>query len=383
MRIAYSVIKSIRGGGGIEKYTAELGSHLVQRGHHVTVYSMANYGDRPSSYLGMEVLPCPTLSGKYGEKLIAGAAAAARICARGDYDIVHQHSIAAGAFNWLASLPWRHASVLQMHGIEWRRTKWGCANGLVRCLQRFALVQHRYVTAVSQAQCRELQARYGLHAVYIPTATDVEPRVPCDLIRSEYGLEPGGYVLFASRLVPEKGAHFLIEAFKSLNTDRRLVIAGDARTEPQYVRSLKEQAAGDPRIVFTGMATGQKLKELFSNCCLYALPSVIEGLSIALLEAMSYGICCLVSDIEENREAIGDCGVTFESRNPDSLGRQLKWLLSAPQVTEALGEAARERVRRHYSWDVVTGQMEELYLSMLLRLRVPGSAAPGISAHAH
>jgi glycosyltransferase involved in cell wall biosynthesis len=365
MHIAFSVVRSITAGGGIEKYTAELGSRLVSRGHRVTVYSMANYGKEPRSHAGMRIVPCPTLPGKFGEKLCAGAVAAARLLTANGIDIAHQHSIAAGAFNWLCA-PRRRPTVLQMHGIEWRRTKWGpFARKTVRALERVAVAQYRHVTAVSRTQCRILQERYGIRAVYIPTAADVVPRAECDLIHRDYGLQRGSYVLFASRLVPEKGAHILIDAFKMVRTDRQLVIAGDAPNEPEYVRSLKRQAEADPRIIFPGMVRGRRLQELFSNCCLYVQPSLIEGLSIALLEAMSYGNCCLVSDIDENREAIGCAGMTFLSESPADLADKIATALHSPSLTAELGQAARERVRLTYSWEHVTDLIEELYCSII------------------
>ena len=373
MNIAFSVVRSLREVGGIEKYTSELGARLVSRGHKVTVFSMARYGAEPHCYRGMNVVPCLALPGKFPEKLTAGMTAALRILTGRSFDIVHQHSIAAGASNWLAGMP--RASVLQMHGIEWRRTKWGPgARIAVRTLERFAIAQYRHWTAVSQTQCRILREEYGISPVYIPTATEVRPGVECDLIQSEYGLDRGSYVLFASRLVPEKGAHFLVDAFRSVKTDLRLVIAGDSPTEQEYIHSLKARATGDPRILFTGMLGGRKLEELFSNCYLYVQPSVVEGLSIALLEAMSYGNCCLVSDIEENREAVDCTGVAFRSEDPEDLASQLQALIGSPHRVRELGEAARMRVQAHYSWDLVTSRIEELYESMRGAESVRGQA---------
>jgi glycosyltransferase involved in cell wall biosynthesis len=314
----------------------------------------------------MRIVACPQLGGKYSQKLIASAAAAARMAARTDcYDIVHQHSIAAGAFNWMAGLRNGHQSLLQMHGLEWRRTKWGfVARRLIRALEFSAIHQFRHWTAVSKIQCQNLKARYGIPVRYIPTASEVLPAVPGEIIQRKYGLTSGAYVLFLARLVPEKGAHLLIEAYRRLKTDQRLVIAGDAPAEARYINHLKRLAKDDPRILFTGRVQDRTLHELFSNCSIYVQPSIIEGLSIALLEAMSFGCCCLVSDIPENCEAIGGNGFTFKSSDVDSLKSQLRRALGERQLSEELGCGARERVRTCYSWELVTDQMEELYSSI-------------------
>ena len=366
MHIAFSTVRDLLAAGGIEKYTLELGSRLASRGHRVTVFSTAHYSAEQQQRLGMNVITCRSIASKFGEKAIASATAALKMLFDGDYDICHQHSIVAGAFNRLANFGSARSSVLQMHGVEWRRTKWRpAARAAVHAIERFSIHQHRHWTAVSRTQCRQLRAEYGIEALYIPTAATIHPTADCQLIHGEWGLQPGGYVLFASRLVPEKGAHLLIDAFQRLRTDLRLVIAGDSANDRAYVDSLHRRAAGDPRIVFTGTVGGRRLQELFSNCYLYVQPSVVEGLSLALLEAMSFGACCLVSDIDENREAIAETGETFESDNADDLRRKLSGLLANRGMVHELGQAARERVRQHYDWEHVTGQIEELYHSML------------------
>lgn len=364
MRIAYSVVKNIRRGGGIEKYTLELGRRLVARGHEVTVFSMGHYGAFESSLEGMRIVRVPAMRGAATEKLSAGASAGLSLfCQRERFDIAHCHSVAAGAFGLLPRLRGSR-TVLQMHGVEWQRSRWSNLGiTVLRTLEQVSLHSHHAYTAVSKTQCEFYRDHYGIDMQYIPTGAEIHAPVEPQQIL-EMGLAPRRYVLFASRLVREKGAHYLIDAFRKLDTDCHLVIAGDAAGEEDYKGELRELAGGDLRIVFPGYVEGRRLHELFSHAAVYVQPSEIEGLSIALLEAMSYGSCCLVSDIPENQEAIGGCGVTFKNRNAADLQAQLAELLDDPARCAALGEQARDRVRQHYSWDQITDGFEAMYKNL-------------------
>ncbi|MCD4719920.1 MAG: glycosyltransferase family 4 protein, partial [Desulfobacula sp.] len=177
--------------------------------------------------------------------------------------------------------------------------------------------------------------------------------------------EKENYILFAARLVAEKGPHFLIEAFQGIDTDMKLVVAGDAAHAEDYKAILSEMAEKDDRILFPGFVTGQVLEELFSNAYVFCLPSTLEGLPIALLEAMSYGSCCLASDIPENLEAVEDFGFTFKNRDVEDLREKLGYLIDNPEKVRQKKKIAREHVLNNYSWDTITDQMEELYLEVL------------------
>jgi glycosyltransferase involved in cell wall biosynthesis len=365
MRIAFLAVKNIIGGGGIEKYTSELGSRLVQRGHDVTVYTMRHYGDVPERYLGMRIVSVPSFASPCLQKLSCSATAAISSSLK-KYDIVHFHSFAPGAFAWLPKL--RGAKcVLQVHGLglEWKRKRWGTFTwSVVKILEKLALSQSHVNTAVSRTQCAFYRIHRGIEMQYIPTAADVKPKTEAREIY-QLGLEPNKYIFYACRLVPEKGVHYLVSAFKRLDTDMKLVIAGDTQRATEYRKKLFELAAGDQRILFPGFVEGRLLEELFSHCYVYAQPSEAEGLSLSILEAMSYGNCCLVSDIPENLEAIGDAGFYFTNRNVDDLTDRLRWLLEHREQVEAVNVGAKERIRQHYSWQSISEQIEKLYLSIL------------------
>ena len=360
MRIGYLVVKNIQRGGGIEKYTYELGSRLAAKGHEITVYSMAHYGAVDRSLNGMIVKPVFAFKAACLQKLSASLCAAADVFLRPSFDIVHLHSVGAGAFGFLPRAR-RCKTVLQMHGIEWRRSRWGATGSLaLRLLEKASIAQASACTAVSRTQCAYLADGERRRITYIPTATEIKPKTEARELCS-LGIKPGNYILFASRLVAEKGAHFLVEAFKRLKTDMKLVVAGDAYGGSGYKKRLLEAAAGDSRVLFPGYVEGRLLEELFSNAYLFVQPSMVEGLSIALLEAMSYGNCCVVSDIPENVEALGGCGRTFKSESVEELVSVLGMLIDSPEEARRTRAAARDRVSRFYTWDHVAEQMEVFY----------------------
>jgi glycosyltransferase involved in cell wall biosynthesis len=364
MRIAFAVVKHLHLGGGIEKYTREVAVRLARKGHEVEVYAIRRYGALGEPCPGVRIVYVRSLPWSFAEKLSAGATAAAVVaCGHPRPDVVHLHSVGAGAFAFLHHLR-RVPCVLQMHGIEWQRSRWNRFGlGVLRLLEWASIRQADALTAVSQVQCDFYRREYGVEMTCIPTGAEVrEPTAPQEILR--LGLQSGNYVLFASRLVREKGAHHLLRAFRSLNTGCHLVIAGDAKGEEAYKAELRALAGDDPRVRFLGFVQGRLLAELFSHARVYVQPSELEGLSIALLEAMSYANICLVSDIPENLEAIADTGLSFKNKDVDDLRLKLDSILSGRCDQTGLGERARNRVAEHFSWDRITDQLEALYVQV-------------------
>jgi glycosyltransferase involved in cell wall biosynthesis len=361
------VVKNIARGGGIEKYTQELGSRLVKHGHEVTVYTMGHYGETDSNFLGMRVITVPCVKHSSLEKLSASATAAFKIIAKSEeYDIIHCHSVAAGAFAPFLRLR-GYKCILQMHGIEWQRNRWNfIGKNMLKFLERVSLMSNYAHTAVSNTQCDYYKQNHSISMRYIPTGAEIKPHHEAQEIL-KLDLEPGRYLLFASRLVLEKGAHYLISAFRQLDTNYKLVIAGDAKGEEAYKQELQTLAGNDPRILFPGFVEGRALQELFSNAAVYVQPSEIEGLSIALLEAMSYGNCCLVSDIPENMEAIGEAGFTFHNKSVADLRDKLSELLASETLRNSVGDKARLRVKNCYNWDKIAIEFEDMYLNLLVQ----------------
>lgn len=362
-KIAYIAVKGMPIGGGIEKLTEEIGSRMVARGHEVVVYSSRDYGTVDCIFKGMQIKTVPSINTKTMHKLSICMNAVLDVFSRKDIDIVHIHAVGPSLFSLftrLRGIP----TIVQTHGLEWKRDKWGfLGRNFFKIADLTAVYFPHATTAVSRVQKAYYEEKYKKPIVYIPTG--VNHVVPCqpEWILKQ-GLEPNRYILFAARLVEEKGAHFLIEAFRSIDTDMKVIIAGDAAYAEDYKAGLRKLAHGDNRIIFPGFVSGQPLGELFSNAYLFCLPSTLEGLPIALLEAMSYGNCCVASDIPENEEAIKNYGYTFKNRSSEDLKKVLTDLIDHPEKTDRMRKIARAYVLENYSWDTITDQMESLYRSI-------------------
>jgi glycosyltransferase involved in cell wall biosynthesis len=245
------------------------------------------------------------------------------------------------------------------------RSRWGFLAKTFLKLSEIPSVRFPHAIAVvSKVQQEYLKERYGVESVYIPPGVNPPQIEKTDLIK-RYGLQGNDYILFAARLVREKGAHYLIDAYKQLSTDLKLIIAGDAQHEDRYKSELYKLAEGDKNIIFTGFVTGKLLHELFSNCYLFVLPSEVEGLPTALLEAMSYGNCCLASSIPENLEALNGYGYTFRNKDVRDLAEKLKMLIENEDLVTSVKEKAKRHVIENHSWDNIKDRFEELYKGML------------------
>jgi glycosyltransferase involved in cell wall biosynthesis len=359
MKIAIIGSRGVRSSyGGIEKVLAQLCPRLVRLGHTVDVYSEDTVEARAPRDDGVGNLPAASLPGKYTETLSRSLVATAMALSRG-YDVINYVAIGPGMLNLLPrtfGIP----TVVSIHGLDWRRDKWPApARFALRCAERAIVLGATEITVVSRELQTYFQDTYGRTVIHTPNGVDIRDIDGDAALLREFGLEPDGYVLFASRLVPEKGAHELIEAFGKVATDKKLVIAGGGRYDQPYMERLRNLAQGD-RYVFTGHLVGERLKAIFAGAHLYVLPSHIEGLSLSLLEAMGFGKAPLVSDV-------------------DGLALALTRLLAHPDMVCEMGERARSRVHQVYSWDSVAATYGELYSSLVSRKRL-GARRKGATA---
>ena len=357
--------------GGVEHHVEELGARLSARGHHVTVYCRTNYGgEHPSRYRGMQLRHLPTLPTKHLDAIAhSGVSTLAAIA--GHHDIVHYHALGPGLVAPLPRAIGRARVVQTVHGLDDERAKWGRgAQAVLRTAQWMsAHVPHATIT-VSQALADHYFLRHDRSAVYIPNGvTEAHPR-PAMAIRERFGLTAGGYVLFVGRLVPEKAPDLLIKAFRHLPDPVKLVIAGGSAYSDAYVTELRQLAEADPRVVFTDYVYGNLLAELYTNAAAFSLPSRLEGLPLTLLEAASYGLPVIASNIPPHLEVLGSEGPgqrLFSSGDVVELAAALDRVLSDPSRERAGADALRRRVLGSYRWEDVASATEQLYLQLLGR----------------
>jgi glycosyltransferase involved in cell wall biosynthesis len=355
--------------GGIEKHIEEIAPRQVDRAE-IMVYARTYYVPPMDEYKGVRIRRLPTLRTKHLDTIFYALVATFEVIFRPN-GIVHFHALGPSIFSWLPRL-FGHKTVVTVHGLDWQRAKWGwLARRYLQACEYFSARFPNRTIVVSQVLGRYYRKKFGKEVTVIPNGITAPEILEPDEITKRWGLAKGDYIFFIARLTPEKGAHHLIKAFRELNTDKKLVIAGEGLNEEKYVESLHQLAEGDERIVFTGFVTGSLLDELFNNSYLYCQPSEIEGLSIALLEAMSYGSCVLSSDIPENLELVAGVGHSFISQDVDDLKRALGSLLDDPEEVAAAGERAREHALGNYSWDHVSDMTWQLYREL-----IPSSPPP-------
>lgn len=347
---------------GVEKAVRELGVRLVRQGHEVTVFSQSGRKNQklPGSYEGIKIKRIPTFQGKHTETLFR-AAIASFLSGLDSFDIINFHAEGPGLFSLFSRMLGKK-TVVTIQGLDWKRAKWSpFASFCLRTAEQTAVRFAHRVVVVSRTLQEYFKETYNLDTMFIPNAVpDIYDKFQSWDHIASLGLVPGEYCLFASRLVPEKGCHDLIEAYNTLDTKKKLVIAGGSRYADDYIESLKNMA--DPKkIIFTGHVTGDLLKELFSHAHLFILPSYIEGLSNALLEAISYQKCTLVSDIPENLEVVQDYGYSFKVGNKQDLADKLGALLSNPTMTAVMEAKINEMGRSKYTWDYISNEYVSVY----------------------
>ena len=355
--------------GGVEIVVAELSRRMVQLGHQVCCYNRRGHhvsgaefdGAKARIYEGVKLKYVPTIE-KKGLAAASSSFFAALCCAFGSYDVVHIHAEGPALFCFIPKLLGKRV-VVTVHGLDWQRAKWqgGFGEKYIHLGEKMAVKYADEIIVLSRAVQDYFMRTYGRSTRFIPNGITRPEKEQPQLIKERLGIEAREYILYLGRLVPEKGVHYLIQAYRELDTDMSLVIAGGSSDTEEYSLHLKDMAEGDRRIIFTGFVQGKLLQELYSNACLYVLPSDLEGMPLSLLEAMSYGNCCVVSDIPECTEVVEDKAVIFRHGDTDDLKRKLESLCNAPKIRDGYKSMAADFICGKYSWDAVVDETLKLY----------------------
>lgn len=354
--------------GGVEIVVEELSTRMVNAGHKVTCLNRAGkhvsgkeFGAASlSEYKGVRIRKVLTLD-KKGLAAMSASLTGAVVAAFGRYDVVHFHAEGPCAMLWLPKLFGKRC-VATIHGLDHQRAKWGrFARAYIMLGEKCAAKFADEIIVLSKGVQQYFRDTYGRETVFIPNGVSRPEIREAKEITDRFGLKKDSYILFLGRLVPEKGIHYLIEAYRNTKTNKKLVIAGGVSDSGEYGEELKKLANNHSDIVFTGFVQGKLLEELYSNAYLYVLPSDLEGMPLSLLEAMSYGNCCVTSDIEECAAVITDHGVTFPKGNVASLTETLQNLCNDTETVTQHKDKAANYITAKYSWDDVTERTLELY----------------------
>lgn len=367
--------------GGVEIVVWELATRMADMGHNVTCInrrghhvSGAQYDNnqinRPNGHKkrnnimdGVEITSVPTID-KKGLAATSSAFFAAVKAAFGRYDVVHIHAEGPAAFCYIPKMFGKKV-VVTCHGLDWARPRWKNSFGgkFIKYGERMAVKHADTIIVLSKGVKDYFRETYNRDTEFIPNGVNRPQIVEASEITDKWGITKDSYILTVARLTDEKKIHLLIEAYKQIKTDKKLVIAGGSSDSNEYVEKLHEMAADDDRIIFTDFVQGKVLEELYSNAYIYVLPSELEGMPLSLLEAMSYGNCCLTSDIAECVDVVGNNAVSFKKNDVDHLTDKLKELCDKKDMVENLKSQAADYICNKYNWDDVARETVKIYQS--------------------
>ena len=371
--IGHKVVPSRR--GGIENVLTTLCPLLAESDIDVTCYNRS-VDKVENEYVGT------VENGKYrnvtlkkawtlnvrGVSAMISSFTAAISATFGKYDVLHFHAEGPCAAMWIPKMFGKRC-VATVHGLDWQREKWGhgFASKYIKFGERVMVKYADEIIVLSESARNYFKETYNRETVLIHNGIEKPSKKEAEEITEKYGLMPNEYVCMVSRLTAEKGVHYLIDAYKNIKTDKKLVIAGDTSDTDEYVELLKQKAEGNPNIIFTGFISGDLLKEIYSNAYLVVLPSDIEGMSLSLLEALAYGNAVLCSDIPENTLVTEDKAMHFKKSDVADLAEKLQMLSDNAKAVEDLKNGVSEFILSKYSWNDVAEDTKKLYEKVLGR----------------
>jgi glycosyltransferase involved in cell wall biosynthesis len=360
--------------GGIEHYCGELYPRMVAQGHSVDLFARASYtgenwGDS-YDYQGVKVIPLQGLAVRGVDAFMTSGLAAMLATGRNaKYDIIHFHALGPSLFTCIPNLASSAKVVVTCQGLDWQRAKWDSfSSNLIHLGEKAAVRFADKIIVVSDALQTYFTQTYNRETVYIPNApasySDSDQNFGYG---SLLGLQPGRYVLFLGRMVPEKRPDLLVDAFSQLQPNGwKLVLVGGVSDTKSFTSELLAKIAKNPNIVFAGELRGERLAEIMRGAGLFALPSDLEGLPLAMLEAMNEGVPVLASDIPPHQQLIGDDrGLLFTADNLESCRQNLEWAIDNPQILAEMANKGQKHVQTNYSWESITCKTLELYQNLL------------------
>jgi len=367
MKIAYIGQKGLPTKfGGIERHVENLAINMADLGHDIFVYTRPWYTDKElTKFEGVNLISLPSIKTKHFDAISHTFFSSIHSLFK-DYDIIHYHGVGPALMTWIPRIfKFKTKVIVTFHCKDRMHEKWGKGARFFLRLGEFFAVKFAHETiTVSKVLKEYCYNTYKEQTTYIPNGTVLPEITGENIINEKFDLRSKEYFFIAVRLVKHKRLDLLIEAFKKIKTDKKLVIAGGSAFTDQYVQQLKKIAADDPRIIFTGYQSGEALEQLFSNALLFVHPSDLEGLPITVLESMSYGVPAVVSNIPEHLELIPDeleKYLVFKQGDADDLKNKIERLMENTNWLPTFGQRLRESVKEEYNWPSIAHSTEKLY----------------------
>ena len=362
--------------GGVETHVENLAPQLVSMGHRVTACVRSPYVEKKGSreWKGVRLLRLWTVRNTYFEALLHSLICALVAGVRRP-QVVHIQGIGPALVTPLLRLLGLRVIVTH-HGEDYNREKWGwVARNVLRLGEALGMRFAHNRIAISRSIEKLIATKYGKSCEVIPNGV-VFPELPFQTDKViELGLEPGRYVLTVGRLVPEKRQMDLLRAFSDAAlSDWKLAIVGRIDHKNKCADLLASEAALAENVVMAGFQSGETLRQLYAHAGLFVLPSSHEGLPIVLLEALSYGVPVLVSDIPSNLEVVDDPARVFRMGDIAELSAKI-CALTCLKLDVKLREALRRDCARRYDWTEIAQKTSAAYEDLIGSKRTPHSHA--------
>ena len=354
--------------GGVESHCEQLYTHLIDKGCDITVFTRTPYVENKNwTYKGVKLIPVDCPRNKFLEAIIHTfkCVLKARML---NPDVVHIHAVGPSLFAPFARLLGMKV-VVTNHGPDYMRKKWNVyAKIFLRFCERMGISFSNEVITISEHIANDIKKKYGRDSTVLPNGVNIPQPAETEEYLNKYGLHKHKYILSVGRFVPEKGFDDLIDAFNGLQVaglrsqveEWKLVIVGDADHEDKFSSDLKLKAKKNSNIVLTGFIKGQPLHEMYSHAGLFVLASYYEGLPIVLLEAMSYGLSCLVSDIPANKHIELSEERFFPTGDVKELAAKMEYFLKSPWKEEDKYNQIR-MIADKYNWDQIATKTLAVY----------------------